>query len=418
MRILVIGNGAREHALVWKLAQSPGVRALFAAPGNAGTAASATNLDIKVNDFKALAKAVNDNHIDLVVVGPEGPLVEGIVDYFDNLDILVFGPNRAAAQLEGSKAFSKAVFQKYHIPCARSETFTDIAGAKEYIRRQGAPLVIKADGLAAGKGVIMAETIAQADAAVDDMMSKKAFGAAGEKIVIEEWLKGREMSFFAITDGRSVLPLAPACDYKRAQDGDRGLNTGGMGNYSPTVFYTPELGQQILNTKINPTISAMAAMGHPYRGILYAGLMVDRGQPKLLEYNVRFGDPECQVILPRLKSDLLDIILGVINKNLETVSATWDPNPCVGVVMASGGYPEQYQTGYPISGLDLVDPDITGFHAGTRLNAEGRVVTNGGRVLTVTASGSSIEDARRKIYANIEKIKFQGAHYRKDIAMF
>ena len=418
MQVLVVGNGAREHTLVWKLAQSPRVSAIFAAPGNAGTAMAATNLDIKPEDFAGLARAVESHHIDLIVVGPEIPLVAGIVDYFQKLKVPVFGPEKAAAQLEGSKAFSKQLFQDNNIPCARSQTFSDLAAAKSYIKKIGAPLVIKADGLAAGKGVIMAATGDEALAAVTSIMQDKAFGTAGDKVIIEEWLQGREMSFFAITDGKSVLPLAPACDYKRVNDHDQGLNTGGMGSYSPTVFYTPELGQKIVATIIQPTIRAMAESGRPYRGILYAGLMVKDNQPKLLEYNVRFGDPECQVILPRLKSDLMDIILGVINQNLASVQPVWNTDPCMGVVMASGGYPGHYPVGLPITGLDHVDQDVQVFHAGTRLGPGGQVLTSGGRVLTVVASGTTIDQARKKIYSNITRIKFDGAHYRKDIGQF
>jgi phosphoribosylamine--glycine ligase len=418
LKVLVIGNGAREHALIWKLAQSPRVQSLFAAPGNAGTAQIAANLNIKPTDFPALGAAVKQNQIDLVVVGPEGPLVEGIADYFKKLNIPIFGPNQAAAQLEGSKAFSKNLFQKNGIPCAKSETFSDLKSAKKYIQEMGAPLVIKADGLAAGKGVIMAETVQQALDGVSAIMESRTFGSAGDRVVIEEWLVGREMSFFAITDGQSVLPLVPACDYKRVSDGDQGLNTGGMGSYSPTIFYTPELGQKIISTIIEPTIHAMAKDGTPFQGILYAGLMVKDNQPKLLEYNVRFGDPECQVILPRLKSDFMDIIMGVVDKKLQLVKPIWNSDPCVGVVMASGGYPGNYKTGLAIDGLDQVSKDIIVFHAGTKIGENGQVLTNGGRVLTVVSTGKTIEEARLRIYADIDEIKFEGAQYRKDIAKF
>jgi phosphoribosylamine--glycine ligase len=418
LKVLVVGNGAREHALIWKLAQSPRIRSLFAAPGNAGTAQIATNLDIKPNDFAALGTAVKQNQIELVVVGPEGPLVEGIADYFQKLGIPIFGPSRAAAQLEGSKAFSKNLFQKNGIPCARSKTFSDLESARKYIQEMGAPLVIKADGLAAGKGVIMAETVQQALDGVSAIMESRAFGSAGDRVVIEEWLVGREMSFFAITDGQSVLPLVPACDYKRVSDGDLGLNTGGMGSYSPTTFYTHELGQKIISTIIEPTIRAMAEGGTPFQGILYAGLMVKDNQPKLLEYNVRFGDPECQVILPRLKSDFMDIVMGVVNKNLQSVKPDWNSDPCVGVVLASGGYPGNYRTGLPIHGLDAMSEDIIVFHAGTKIGESGQVLTNGGRVLTVVSTGSTIEEARQRIYSDIDKIQFEGAQYRRDIARF
>lgn len=419
MKVLVVGNGAREHALVWKLTQSPKIKAVFAAPGNAGTAQIATNLDIKVSDFPGLAAAVKKNQIDLIVVGPEVPLVEGIVDYFQKLNVPIFGPTKAAAQLEGSKAFSKELFQKNGIPCAKSETFSDLEKAKTYLRKIGPPVVVKADGLAAGKGVIMAETLEEALEAASSIMESKAFGSAGDKVIIEQKLIGREMSFFAITDGKNVLPLAPACDYKRAFDGDQGLNTGGMGSYCPTAFYTPELGEKILKKIIEPTVRAMNTIGCPFQGILYAGLMINNNEPRLLEYNVRFGDPECQVILPRLKSDLLDIIFGVINQNLGSVTPLWTSDACVSVGIASGGYPGSYKTGLPISGLDKVDKDVIVFHAGTKIgNKPGEVLTNGGRVLSVTATGKSIEEARQKIYSNISKIHFEGMQYRKDIAKF
>jgi phosphoribosylamine--glycine ligase len=419
LRVLVIGSGAREHALVWKLAQSPRITSLYTAPGNAGTAQIAQNLDIKASDFDALAKAVKANRIELIVVGPENPLVDGVVDYFRKADVPIFGPNKAAAQIEASKAFSKELFQKYGIPCAQSRTFTDIAKAKEYVRAQGVPLVVKADGLAAGKGVIMAETVSQALEAVSSIIDNKAFGAAGDKVIIEEKLTGKEMSFFGITDGKTVLPTVPACDYKRAEDGDRGLNTGGMGSYSPPYFYTPDLGQKTMHSIIKPTIQAMQKENRPYQGVLYAGLMVDNGEPKLLEYNARFGDPECQVILPRLKTDLLDIILGVVNEDLKSVKTVWDERACVGVVLASGGYPGSYQTGFPISGLEAVDKDILIFHAGTKKgNQPGQILTSGGRVLTVVALGKTTSEAREKIYANIPRIHFAEMQYRRDIAKF
>ena len=418
MKVLVIGSGAREHTLVWKLSLSPRVSSLFAAPGNAGTARIAANLDIKATDFPALTRAVEEQHIDLVVVGPEDPLAGGVVDHFQKLGIPVFGPSRAAAQLEASKAFSKALFQKYGIPSAGSRTFSDAAEAKEYILKQGGPLVIKADGLAAGKGVIMAETTEQALEALTSVMETRAFGAAGDRVIVEEKLTGREMSYFAVSDGKSILPMIPACDYKRAGDGDQGLNTGGMGSYSPPYFYTPELGQKILDTIIGPTVKAMALENRPYRGVLYAGLMID-SVPRLLEYNARFGDPECQVIMPRLKSDLLDIILGSVNGNLASVKPEWDANCCVGVVLASGGYPVSYKTGYPITGLEDVDRDVLVFHAGTKSGSRpGEVLTGGGRVLTVVAMGRTVDEAREKIYANIPRIHFENMHYRKDIARF
>lgn len=419
MKVLVVGNGAREHALIWKLAQSAKITKLFCAPGNAGTALLSTNLNIKSTDISTLSTVVQDLGIQLVVVGPEAPLAEGIVDHFRKMGIPVFGPTQAAAQIEASKAFSKALFQKYGIPCAQSRTFSDLIAAKDYVKQKGAPLVIKADGLAAGKGVIMAETLEEALQAVSSIMESKTFGAAGEKVVIEEKLTGKEMSFFAITDGKTVLPTVPACDYKRIKDGDLGPNTGGMGSYSPPYFYTPELGQKIISKIIEPTIRAMAAENRPYQGVLYAGLMINNGEPKLLEYNARFGDPECQIIMPRLKSDLLDIILAAVEGKLESVKPDWTSEVCVGVVMASAGYPGDYKTGLPINGLNDVDRDIMVFHAGTKLsNTPGEVLTSGGRVLTVVTTGKTTEEARNKIYNNLPRIRFEGAQYRRDIAKF
>jgi phosphoribosylamine---glycine ligase len=379
----------------------------------------ALNLDIKAADFEALAKAVSDRRIDLIVVGPEDPLSNGIVDYFRKIGVPIFGPTRAAAQIESSKAFSKALMQKYQIPCADSRTFSEISAAKDYIQKQGAPLVVKADGLAAGKGVIMAETTAEALESIDRIMQSRAFGAAGDKVIIEEKLTGREMSYFSVTDGKTILPMIPACDYKRVFDGDRGLNTGGMGSYSPPFFFTPELEQKILKTIVGPTVKALEKENCLYQGVLYAGLMVKDGEAKVIEFNARLGDPECQVILPRLKSDLMDIILGVVNSDLKAVTPQWNSGACVGVALASGGYPGSYKTGFPISGLDNLDKDILVFHAGTRAGDKpGQVLTSGGRVLTVVALGKNTDEAREKIYANLGRIHFEGVHFRKDIAYF
>ncbi len=377
------------------------------------------NLDIKAGDFAALEHAVREKHIDLIVVGPEDPLAAGIVDYFQKAGVPIFGPTRAAARIESSKAFSKALMQKYNIPCAQSKTFSDIAAASQYVRQQGAPLVIKADGLAAGKGVIMAETLPEALDSLKRIMESRDFGAAGDKVIIEEKLTGREMSYFSITDGQTILPMIPACDYKRALDGDRGLNTGGMGSYSPPFFTTPELEQKILKTIVNPTVQALDSEGSRYQGVLYSGLMVKDGEAKVIEFNARMGDPECQVILPRLKSDLLDIILGAVNSSLSSVTPLWSSEACVGVALASGGYPSGYKTGFPITGLDDLDKDILVFHAGTRTGSKpGEVLTAGGRVLTVVALGKTWAEAREKIYNNLPRIHFEGIHYRKDIALF
>ncbi len=416
MKILVVGGGAREHTLVWKLAQSPKVKEIFAAPGNAGTARTAHNLDIKPTDIESLAKTAQEMEIDLVVVGPEAPLASGIVDYFQATGIPVFGPTKLATEIEASKVFAKELMQKYGIPAARGVTFSEYCKAKEYIQKQTPPLVVKADGLAAGKGVTVADSIPQALDALYNIMEARAFGASGDRVVIEERLMGNEMSSFAFTDGKTVIPMVSACDYKPVFDSDRGPNTGGMGSFSPPYFATPELYQRVTGTILKPTVEAMAEEGRPYTGVLYGGLMVTPEGPKVLEFNARFGDPETQVMLPLLKTDLVDIMLAVINGELDQIEVEWSEEACVGVVMASGGYPGSYKTGFPITGLDTLDEDIMVFHAGTRLDS-GRVVTSGGRVLTVVATGKTLNEAREKAYNNITRINFAGCHYRKDIGV-
>ncbi|MEE9286238.1 MAG: phosphoribosylamine--glycine ligase [Dehalococcoidia bacterium] len=416
MKVLVVGSGAREHAIAWKLAQSHRVDAIYVAPGNAGTATLGSNLAIATEDFAGLTEAVKAHRIDLVVVGPEGPLAAGIVDEFQTRGVPVFGPYQRAAELEGSKAFAKELMRKCGVPCAEGETFDSFEAARAYIQRQPRPPVVKADGLAAGKGVTVPESQAEALAAVEAAMVKGVFGEAGRRVVLEERLAGVEASVFAFTDGKTVLTTVPACDYKRAQDGDQGPNTGGMGSYSPPEFFHPELVRQIDETVLKPTVRAMNREGRPYTGVLYAGLMVNEGSARVLEFNCRLGDPETQVILPRMKSDLLDVIEAAIAGRLAQVKIEWDPRPCVGVVMASGGYPGEYRKGYPIAGLGDVDPDVTVFHAGTRL-VDGRVVTDGGRVLTVAALGNDLAEARARAYDNVQRIRFQDAHYRSDIAL-
>ena len=419
MKVLVVGNGAREHAIVWKLSQSPKVKELYTAPGNAGTARISQNLDIAATDIKSLAKAVQQKNLDLVVVGPEVPLAEGIVDHFESLGIPIFGASKLAAEIESSKVFSKALMQKYNIPCAKSVSFSDYAQAKEYVQKRKLPIVIKADGLAAGKGVVVAGTMDEAMAALNDFMQEKKLGAAANQVLVEEFLSGKEMSFFAFSDGITVLPMVSACDYKRVNDGDKGPNTGGMGSYSPPVFNSPALQKQAMDTIMVPTIKAMAQEGRQYRGVLYGGLMVNKENVKVLEFNARFGDPETQVILPRLKTDLLDIIIAVIKGKLNQINIECSDDPCVGVVIASGGYPGSYKTGLPISGLLDIDKDVMVFHAGTKIGATPwEVLTNGGRVLTVVAMGKTIAQAREKVYDNISRINFDGCHYRKDIALF
>jgi len=418
LKVLVIGSGAREHTLVWKLSQSPKISQLYAAPGNAGTSRIAVNLDIKASDMESLAQAVKGYRIDLIVVGPEDPLAAGVVDYFRKPGIPIFGPSRAAARIESSKAFSKALMQKYQIPSASSRTFNNLDEASNYVKGHREPLVIKADGLAAGKGVIMTSDQDEALSALRSIMTDKSFGAAGDKVIIEETLTGREMSYFSITDGTFILPLIPACDYKRVNDGDQGLNTGGMGSYSPPNFFSPELENKILNSIVRPTVKSLDQENSRYQGVLYSGLMVKDNEPKVIEFNCRFGDPECQVILPRMKSDLMEVILATLDGTLASVKPEWSTDACVGVAMASGGYPGKYRTGLPISGLDDLDKDVLVFHAGTQKGANGEVLTSGGRVLTVVALGKTTDEARAKIYTNLPRIKFEGSHYRKDIAFF
>jgi phosphoribosylamine--glycine ligase len=418
MKILVVGGGAREHTLVWKLAQSPKVSEIFAAPGNAGTAQLACNLDISPTDIDALVQAARDNRIDLTVVGPEAPLAEGIADQFLIRGMAIFGAAKKAAEIETSKVFAKDLMQKYNIPGARSVSFTDYSQAKEYVSRQTAPIVIKADGLAAGKGVTVAETTPQALDALASIMEAKVFGAAGDRVLVEEYLSGREMSAFVFTDAHTVAIMVPACDYKPVLDGDLGPNTGGMGSYSPPYFYGPDLAQVVAETIMRPTVKALHEEGRPYKGVLYGGLMITKNGPKALEFNARFGDPETQVILPRLKTDLVEIMMAVVDNRLDKINIEWHQYACVGVVLASAGYPGSYQTGFPISGLDDLDANIMVFHGGTRAGTEaGQVLTSGGRVLTIVAMGKTINEAREKVYANVPRVHFEGVHYRKDIAL-
>ncbi len=351
------------------------------------------------------------------MVGPEAPLADGIVDRFQSEAIPIFGPTRAAARLEASKVFAKELMQKYSIPCAQSVSFTSYEEARKYVEQQGAPIVIKADGLAAGKGVTVAQSLEQALSALNDTMKARVFDRAGDKVVVEEYLTGREVSALAFTDGKTTIPMVPVCDYKPVFDGNKGPNTGGMGSYSPPDFYHPQLATKVKNAIMIPTIKAIAKEQTPYQGVLYCGLIINKDEPKVLEYNARFGDPETQVILPRLKTDLVDIIVAVINGRLDQLKVEWHDEACVAVVMASGGYPGSYQTGFPVSGLDSLDKDITIFHAGTRVGTSGEILTSGGRVLNVVATGKTLTEAREKVYANIQRIKFNGAHYRRDIAL-
>ncbi|MFC2045058.1 phosphoribosylamine--glycine ligase [Chloroflexota bacterium] len=418
MKVLVIGGGAREHTVVWKLAQSPKVDEIYCAPGNAGTVQLAQNLNISPIDIESLVKVAQEKVIDLVVVGPEAPLAEGIVDSFQDTGIPIFGPSQKAAEIESSKVFAKDLMQKYNLPCARSISFSDYTKATEYIQQQTAPLVVKADGLAAGKGVIIANSIQEALKAITLIMDSKTFGNAGNRVIIEEFLTGNEMSAMSFTDGDIIIPMVAACDYKRVYDNNQGPNTGGMGSYSPPYFFNQPLGDMVQDIILKPAVKAMQKEKRPYKGVLYGGLMVTKEGPKVLEFNARFGDPETQVVLPRLKTDLLDIMLAVANGNLEKAKVDWSEEACMGVVMASGGYPDSYKTGFPISGLDDMDSDIMVFHAGTKTDPDsGQILTSGGRVLTVVATGDSLDEARGKVYTNIPRIHFEGCHYRQDIAL-
>lgn len=413
---MVIGGGAREHALVWKLAQSSKVDEIYVAPGNAGTAAIAHNLDVSPTNIEALANAAQQHNIDLTVVGPEAPLALGIVDLFQNRGLTIFGPTQAAARLESSKVFAKQLMQRYGVPCARGAVFSSFSQAKDYLQLQPMPIVIKADGLAAGKGAIVANSVEQALKTLSDMMEKRVFGAAGDRVIFDECLNGKEVSLLAFTDGKTVSPMVPACDYKRAFDGDQGPNTGGMGSYSPVSFFDHKQVELAQRTILEPVVHAMAQEGTPYQGILYAGLMLTSQGLKVLEFNARFGDPENQVMMPRLKTDLVDIMLAIVNGNLDRIKINWSKEACVGVVMASAGYPGSYKTGFPITGLNKLDKEILVFHAGTKIGAGGKICTDGGRVLTVAATGKTLAKARAKVYANLPHLYFEGCHYRKDIA--
>ena len=418
MKVLVIGNGGREHALAWKAAQSPLVTKVFVAPGNAGTALEANleNINIKATDIAGLLNFAQEQQIDLTIVGPEAPLVIGIVDSFQKAGLKIFGPSKAAAQLEGSKAFTKDFLARHNIPTAEYQNFTEIEPAIAYIRQKGAPIVIKADGLAAGKGVIVAMTLKEAEDAVRDMLAGNAFGDAGHRVVIEEFLDGEEASFIVMVDGKHVEPMATSQDHKRIGDGDTGLNTGGMGAYSPAPVVTDEVFNKVMQQIIYPTVNGMAQEGNVYVGFLYAGLMIDKqGNPKVIEFNCRFGDPETQPIMMRMQSDLIELCLAATKGKLDTIKSKWDPRPALGVVLAAGGYPGDYNTKDVILGLPtVIDNDCKIFHAGTCLE-NGQVCTNGGRVLCVTALGNSVSDAQKRAYEQIKNIHWHGCYYRHDI---
>lgn len=390
---------------------------IFAAPGNAGTAAVAENLSLRPTDIEGLGRAAKERGIDLVVVGPESPLAAGIVDHFDRLGIPVFGPPKAAAQIESSKVFARNLMEKYGIPCPRGATFSSYSEARDYLHQQRLPVVIKADGLAAGKGVVIAASSSEAEKTLSDIMEARIFGSAGDRVIIDEYLSGREVSLIAFTDGKTVSPMMPACDYKKVGDGDRGPNTGGMGSYSPPGFFSDRMIDSVTRDILLPTVKAMAEEGLPYKGVLYAGLIIVDGKPVVLEFNARFGDPETQVVLPLLRTDLVDILMAVVEDNLERVKIEWSSQACVGVVVSSAGYPGSYKTGFPIQGMDSLDRDIMVFHAGTRLGPDGTVYTDGGRVLTVVGLGRDMAEARERVYRNVANIRFEGCYYRKDIAL-
>ncbi|WP_413199775.1 phosphoribosylamine--glycine ligase [Nostoc piscinale] len=418
MKVLVVGNGGREHALAWKLLESPQVEQVVCVPGNGGTAnlAGCQNLPLAVDDFAGISQYALANHISLVVVGPEVPLAKGITDYLQAQGLMVFGPVKAGAQIEASKAWAKALMQEAGIPTAKAAVFTEATAAKSYVKAQGAPIVVKADGLAAGKGVIVATNIEQAESAIDAIFQGQ-FGSAGEFVVIEECLFGQEVSVLALTDGLTIRPLLPAQDHKRVGEGDTGDNTGGMGAYCPAPIATPELMARVQTDVLEKAIATLRSKGIDYRGVLYAGLMITpEGDFKVLEFNCRFGDPETQVILPLLATPLLDLILACVEQRLGEVPITWHSGAAATVVAASGGYPGDYQKGKVITGIDAAETaTVTVFHAGTKLNDQQQVVTDGGRVLNVTGTGENFQQAIAQAYTGLKSIQFEGIYYRRDI---
>jgi phosphoribosylamine--glycine ligase len=416
MKVLVVGGGGREHALVWKIALSPRVTKVYCAPGNAGISEQATIVPIKANDLNGLLEFALKEKIDLTVVGPEDPLTQGIVDLFESKGLLMFGASRKAAEIEGSKAFAKEMMRKYHIPTAVYEIFDDRKEAVKYIRKQGAPIVVKADGLAAGKGVIICKTIDEAIQSVDKIMVEKIFGEAGKRVVVEEYLIGEEASYIAFTDGKAILPMASSQDHKSVFDGDQGPNTGGMGAYSPAPVVTDEVSENIIQKVLRPIIYGMGEEGRAYKGVLYAGLMIHNGHPKVLEFNARFGDPETQPVLMRMKGDIVPILEACMKGTLSQHQIEWDNRASVCVVMASKGYPGDYETGKAIKGLKEVSraEGVFVFHAGTAFK-DNQIITNGGRVLGVTGLGEDISRAIERTYQAVKKISWEGVHYRADI---
>lgn len=416
MRIMVVGRGGREHAIVWALHKSSKVKQIYCAPGNAGIAQLAECVPIQESQFAELSRFATDHQIDLVVIGPDDPLFAGIVDHFEERQIPVFGPRKNAAIIEGSKVFTKDLLKKYNIPTAAYETFDGYEAARAYLHTQKAPIVIKADGLAAGKGVTVARTMEEAEDALHRMMVDKTFGSAGNQVVIEEFLQGQEMSILAFVDGSVVRPMVPAQDHKPVFDRDEGPNTGGMGTYAPLPHISQAVIDQAIETILKPAAEAMVLEGRPFRGVLYAGLMLTEQGPKTIEFNARFGDPETQVVLPLLETDLIDIFLATVNGKLDEIDIRWSEDAAVCVIVASQGYPGSFQKGVPIEGLNDIRESLV-FHAGTALSETGDFVTNGGRVLGITGRGKTLQEARKNAYADVEKIRFSGKHYRTDIAM-
>ena len=416
MKILVVGGGGREHALIWKIAQNPRAEKIYCAPGNGGISQLAECVDIAATDIEAMVAFAKEKAIDFVVVAPDDPLALGMVDAMEAAGIRAFGPNKAAAIIEASKAYSKELMKKYHIPTAEYEIFSDYNAAKEYVETCKIPVVLKADGLALGKGVLICMTREEARAGLKTIMEDKAFGSAGNTVVIEEFLEGPEVSVLTFCDGTTILPMESAQDHKRALDNDEGTNTGGMGTFCPTPKYTVEMRRRVEAEIIVPTMHALNKEGRKFKGVIFFGLMLTKDGPKLLEYNARFGDPEAQSVLFRMKNDLLTILEAVVDERLNEIQLEWEPGAAVCVVMASGGYPGSYEKGKEITGLEQVDEDVMVFHAGTKLE-DGKFRTAGGRVLGVTARGRDMEEAREKAYANVKKIHFDGAHYRTDIGI-
>lgn len=416
MKVLVVGGGGREHTIVWKLSQSPKIDKLYCAPGNAGISEIAECVDIGATEIEKLVEFAATNQIDLTVVGMDDPLVMGIVDAFEGANLRIFGPKKNAAIIEGSKSFSKSLMKKYNIPTAKYEIFDNYDKALEYLKLQQMPIVIKADGLALGKGVLICNTFDEANEALKQIMVDKKFGLAGNIVVIEEFLKGQEISVLSFCDGKTVIPMVSAQDHKRALDGDKGLNTGGMGTFSPSRIYTKEIEKECMETIFKPTVEAMNKEGRTFKGVLYFGLMLTDNGMKVIEYNARFGDPETQVILPRLKTDLLEIFEACIDTQLDKLDIQWESNAAVCVMLASGGYPESYNKGYEITGLDKLKDNIIAFHSGTA-KVDNKIVTNGGRVLGITAVGNDLDEAIKSAYEAVECINFDKKHFRKDIGI-